>query len=140
MKRFAFALLFIALPAVCAAQDAQTPARAKLSDQRICAEQAQKRFNEYVQYLPKQGKDSILVSVNHFDPKLNVCYVALSNSFPDGGSFGRIISVSDAFEGTLLASFINGVECSVAEEVCHSDHEFRVLVRQKFGISLFGAK
>ena len=127
---------------------AQTPTpRASLSDQRLCADQAQKKgFNEYLQSLPeKDRRDSIITSLNHFDPKLTVCYVALHNFFNDGDATGEMMDVSDAFEGTLHASFAGRMNakyeaevtiCDVDDEKCHSAQEFRELVRKKFGISL----
>ena len=120
--------------------------RANLADQRMCAVQAQKRFDEYVNSVPPKDRAGSTITVtNHFDPKLRVCYVAIHNYFPDEGGLGEMMDVSDAFENTLVGSFMGTVSsaqkvtvfnCIVADVDCHSAQEFRQAVRQKLGMSL----
>jgi hypothetical protein len=81
---------------------------AHLSQQKMCDEQAHKRWQE-----SPHGGDSFLIDkyTSHFDPKTNICYVrtlTVQRGTDDNGKAfsSTSISVEDAFERRDFASLI----------------------------------
>jgi hypothetical protein len=131
-----------------AAASPEESAHAPLSQQKQCADQAKRAFDE--SYNPvKDGMNYEFTS--HFDSKANICYILVHAG---GVSFGNPASndlVFDAYEGRGYASYvwinttkkkyweIAPTECSVKprnnEEIfCHSQDEFDSLIDKYFGI------
>jgi hypothetical protein len=129
-------------------EDASQPRLATLSQQKMCAEQADKQFNIYG--APETG-DTATDYVSHYDARANVCYMMIHHG---GMSFGNArvsYVVFDAFENRDFANYIwinSGkknawevapAECDVKprgqqEITCKSSEEFDSLVEKYFGI------
>lgn len=129
-------------------QQTSTPqARAAtLAQQKMCAEQARKKFHEDN---PKPNDYTVYTS--HFDPAANVCYVMVSIIATEKGGISVSDVVYDAFEGRVYGNYVwinpqgkKGSEvapmlCSVKprgqEEItCKSSQQFDDLVEKKFGV------
>jgi hypothetical protein len=144
---------------------AQEPRLATLAQQKMCADQARKAFNESDASKPINDKKFRRVSpaeyTSHYDAKANVCYIMVheSNILDDakGNANSKIISISkivyDAFEGRVYANYlwmsekgkkfweVAPMECNVKprgqdEITCKSSEEFDRLVDKHFGIGL----
>jgi hypothetical protein len=109
--------------------------QASISDQRMCAEQAEKTFKTW----PDQEH---LGSTNHYNPIQKVCYLETTSRTHTGKVFDYGHEVVDAFEGREYASFMSSgdrvMACFVQPRgqgkiVCHSSDEFDSLVLQDFG-------
>jgi len=134
---------------------AQEPRLATLPQQKMCADQARKFFDDLVDL--KSSKtliDPLLASyVDHYDAKANICYVAIIRNDPDDHRQKMTYStvVFDAFEGTSYADYTQlsdkisaGIEvkpplCSVkprgrSEIICKSEDEFDGLIERYFGL------
>jgi hypothetical protein len=127
-------------------EDASQPRLATLSQQKMCAEQADKQFNIYG--TPESG-DTATEYVSHYDARANVCYMMIHRA---GVSFGNTrisYMVFDAFENRDYATYWwssdkNNVDvapsrCDVKprgqpEITCKSSEEFNSLVEKYFGI------
>lgn len=98
--------------------------------QERCAKQAREAFLNL-----GWGKYESAAFENHFNQKLNKCFVQIENS----DVMGTWKTVSDAFEGKVYAVLgLHGDEvkkCSVTllsgeERICRSSDEFDALVKQ----------
>lgn len=135
--------LIILLLTVLAAVGQVKPRHATLSQQKMCAEQAAKRFKE-------DYKGATAEFTSHYDAKMNVCYM-LVHHYPEGASLGWSEEVFDAFEGRQYAYVlwlpkankkyweVPPVECSIKpirdeKRLCHSVDEFTALIEKYFGI------
>lgn len=105
----AFTLTLFSFFAVSVVQG-QEPRLATLSQQKLCADQAKRAFEESDASKPaKVEKMSRMVPAeytSHYDAKANVCYIMVreSNIFehPDGQTFSNSMLVYDAFDGPRL--------------------------------------
>jgi len=111
--------------------------RATLEQQKMCADQAKKAFNERREDLGFQFFSS------HYDPTANICYVLHTKQ--SSGSF-LVISVYDAFEGRSYGEFyrldkenFDNPTCYVKPRKdkigCKTEDEFRKLVEKHFGVA-----
>ncbi len=103
---------------------------ASLDLQERCAKQAHEEFLN-LGWKKHEGA----VFANHYNQKLNKCFMQVENS----DVMGTWTTVSDAFEGKVYAVLgLHGDQikkCSVTlpsgeEKICHSSDEFDALVKQ----------
>src|ERR1035438_6326439 len=89
------------------AQPLFTPIAATLAQQKMCEEQAAKR------YLEDKNRDDFGLNkknppiesyTSHFDPSVNVCYVRINST--TGNPSGGTDVVYDAFGGRVFATYI----------------------------------
>lgn len=114
---------------------------AKLADQKLCAEGAEKSFAQ------EQMGTSRNTYTNHYDPVARVCYVETTTVFiissaPFRSSFSHV--VYDAFEGRVYGNFDSTSDreepsmCDITprnqpEIKCESREEFDRLALKYFG-------
>lgn len=149
-------LIWIVLTVTAPATLAQKPRLATLAQQKMCADQAKKFFNDSP--LKKSPPKPTLVLfpasyVDHYDAKANVCYIAVSTiESADGKIIDYSTAVFDAFENTAYADYnttsdrIKGgadakppLICTVEprdqpEITCKSELEFNALIKKYFGL------
>jgi hypothetical protein len=112
---------------------------ATLSEQKMCADQAEKSFQDSA-----DAKNSTYT--NHYDPTVGVCYIEVTTRDQVGRSFSYGLMVYDAFEGRIYARYLDSSgfgsstiqECSVTprgqpEIQCRAREEFNGLVLRHFG-------
>jgi hypothetical protein len=123
-----------------------TPHIATLAEQKMCDEQALKRFHEYT-----EKNEKFATYTSHYDPSVNVCYVRVNrvtaDKFPMDNS-----NVFDAFEGRMYASYmwmnpqgkkyweVSPSDCEINipgkdKIVCKSSDEFSELTEKYFGVA-----
>ena len=116
---------------------------ATLAQQKICADQAEKNFNDS----SFSGKDEGGTYTNHFDPESGVCYMEVTirrMSIDNNFQFSDIIL--DAFENrtygelTTFSKDRKPVACSVkprgqSEIICESKENFDALALKYFGVA-----
>ena len=126
------------------AQPLFTPEAASLAQQKMCDEQAGKKFRE-------NGPGTYDSYTSHYDPTVNVCYVRV-DSLP-AGKFPVISDVVyDAFGGRIYANFmwINSrnkpafevapSQCEIhipgrPDQACKTAEEFDELTEKYFGVA-----
>lgn len=126
------------------AQPLFTPVAASLPQQKMCDEQAAKKFTE-------NGHGTLDTYTSHYDPTENVCYIRVNST--SAKKFPLITDVVyDAFGGRIYASYmwINSqnkkyweVAPSTCEihipgkpvEKCSSAEEFNELTEKYFGVT-----
>jgi hypothetical protein len=132
------------------AQPLFTPVAATLAQQRMCDEQAGKRFHDDdTDNLPK-SKDLISSYTSHYDPDVNVCYIRIHSI---GGKPAMVSDVVyDAFGGRIYANYmwinsqnkkyweVSPSMCEIhiprkPDETCKSDKEFDELTEKYFGVT-----
>lgn len=139
---------FSLLPPVSTAQQTH----ASLSEQKTCADQAKKFFNE-TDYSDNSKHPVKNEFTSHYDATSKVCYVRIDYNHLDSGT--KVLSVGsyvfDAFEGRNFASYIwfsdpkkkywevKPMECWVkpikgSKTECKSTEEFEELVDRFFGL------
>jgi len=116
---------------------------ATLSEQKMCADQAEKMYRE-----SSEVSDSTYT--NHYDPTDGVCYIELTTRQRLGQVFSFHLMVLDAFEGRIYGEYGDHLtldnrpadpkldECSVKprgqpEAKCGSLDEFNQLALRHFG-------
>ena len=118
--------------------------RANLELQEKCAKQAYEAFkiNGYEQ-------DKMAGFTNHYNEKLNRCFVEIENTSVNSGTISTYKSVSDAFEGKGYGSYglhtdkkkkyweVPPFECKVTlpsgeEQICRSSDEFDALIKNNY--------
>lgn len=123
---------------------------ATLAEQKMCDEQATKKFREDN---PKREPNSNDMTNyrSHYDPKANICYIRVDSTIADKNSISNLVMIYDAFEGRGYGSYtwinnqhkkyweVSPVECSVQplgkqEIKCSSIEEFNRLAETHFGI------
>lgn len=116
------------------------PRTATLAQQKMCDEQAGKKF---VEYTAQKDRDRSSY-MSHYDPAVNVCYVRIETSSVVKGSAFYIADVYDAFEGRTFASYAGGKPPPLLCEVdlpgkdtlrCASFDEFNQLTETYFGMT-----
>jgi hypothetical protein len=128
-------------------------ARPTLTQQKLCAEQAKKAFDEGQQQARQLGGDSPISDyTSHFDPQKNVCYVRVSAVTASKRGVTNSVVVYDAFERRIFANFlwvnysqkkyweVKPSECEVHPPQlstihCQSSDEFNDLVEKWFGVA-----
>jgi len=137
-------ILFLFITTSCYPQE---PRQATLAQQKVCADQARKFFLD-----PHMAHEGWTEYTNHYDQKLNVCYVMIRvDSYLDkkhSEQFHAIaLMVFDAFEGVQRAWMQRDAlgpdqkphACQVKplgqkEIYCKTEDEFDALVMKHFGI------
>ena len=134
------------------AQPLFTPVVASLAQQKMCDEQAGKKFreNDGSDDIPK-SRSTISSYTSHYDPTVNVCYIRVNSTSAE--KFPTVVDVVyDAFGGRVYANYmwINSQnkkywevppsKCEIyvpgkATEACHSDSEFDELTEKYFGVT-----
>ena len=114
---------------------------ANLESQKKCADQAAVAFRE-----SGFAKKSMAGYVNHYQQKLNKCFVHISNTDFENNVLVVYQNVSDAFESKLYGEYmwrnperkkyseVKPILCTVTllsgeEKLCHSQEEFNELVK-----------
>ncbi len=134
------------------AQPLFTPVAASLAQQKMCDEQAGKKFreNESVDNIPKNSANTGSYT-SHYDPTVNVCYVRV-NSTSVGKIPVTVAVVYDAFGGRVFANYIwinshnkqySDVSPSTCEvhipgrpdETCKTEAEFDEMTEKYFGVA-----
>lgn len=127
-----------------------TPEAATLAQQKMCDEQAGKKFHEDERTALHVGEKPLYSYTSHYDPMVNVCYVRVHSY----GGTPLMVSdvVYDAFGGRVYASYIwinsqnkkywevSPSECDIdipgkLEEKCTTDTEFDELTEKYFGVT-----
>lgn len=112
-----------------------TPEAATLAQQKMCDEQAAKRFNEN-----KHG--AIDSYTSHYEPTVNVCYVRIHSILEAPVVISNV--VYDAFGGRLYANYSlvqpGIVTCEIhipdkPVEKCKSAEDFDALAEKYFGVT-----
>jgi hypothetical protein len=115
-----------------------TPEAASLEQQKMCSEQAAKRFREQT-----GGNITISHDISRYDPSVNVCYVRVYYASGDT----VVDTVYDAFGGRVYASYgLTGSHVDVPTmckifipgkpvQFCKSTSEFNELVERYFGVT-----
>jgi hypothetical protein len=115
-------------------------ASATAAQQKMCAEQAQKKFNEAPEYTAFGAVGRYYVS--HYDASTNVCYMMIHVTISRASGWMDDFRVTDAFERRDYADFSGHLgeqpnECFVTGHgmrSCESKYEFLELVDKCFGI------
>jgi hypothetical protein len=124
---------------------------ASLSQQKQCADQSKRAFDEYVASV-KNSKDGMGYEfTSHFDQKNNICYILVHGGPMMNRKPAFSYLVFDAYEGRQYADYfwmntekkkyweVSPLVCNVqprnAEQIfCQSDEEFASLIEKNFGI------
>ena len=129
------------------------PEAATLAQQKMCAEQAEKRY-QADRYGDFEKKDDLPLTsyTNHYDPAVNVCYVRI-DSFGGAAGLGSVSSiVYDAFGGRVYATYmwsnplkkkyweVSPSECQIdipgkPQEKCASEDDFDERTEKYFGVT-----
>ena len=119
--------------------------RDTLELQSKCAKQAQEEFNS-----EGWSKDALAGFTNHYNAKLNKCFIQVDSTDPKTAGDGTIFTsttVSDAFVGKVYGEYnwksdkvkkyweVAPFMCKVTspsgqETFCHSDDEFKTAMKQ----------
>jgi hypothetical protein len=145
----------LALLALASGAWAQGRRPTTLAQQKMCADQAKKFFDDLVAPKPSKAPiDPLRASyVDHYDAKANICYVAIvrNDTFDRNQKITYSTDVFDAFEGTSYATYTqlsdnirSGIEvkpplCYVeprrhSQIICKSEDEFDGLIEEYFGL------
>ncbi len=128
------------------------PVTASLAQQKMCDEQAGKKFreNQSTDNIPK-SKTIITSYTSHYDPAVNVCYIRVTSTSAD--KFPIITDVVyDAFGGRIYANYlwinsqnkkaweVSPATCEIhipgrPDETCKSSEEFDELTEKYFGVA-----
>jgi hypothetical protein len=124
-----------------------TPHNATLAEQKMCDEQALKRFHEYT-----EKNEKYATYTSHYDPSVNVCYVRVNRLTVEKGVPMTSSTVVDAFEGRGYANYIwinsqkkqayevAPMDCEInlpGKDAlhCKSSEEFDELTEKYFGVA-----
>ena len=123
----------------------ETREKTSLSQQKMCAEQAEKNFNDSSFSDDKSSLGNTYTS--HFDPVTSVCYMEVTTrNMLLGNNFQYYHLVLDAFENRVYGQFnsfssdVQVGECSIKplgqpEITCKSSEEFNELTLKYFGVT-----
>ena len=121
-----------------------TPVAATLAQQKMCDEQAAKKFSE-------NGHGKYDTYTSHYDPTVNVCYIRVDSISAE--KFPVVTDVVyDAFGGRVYANYIwinsqnkkywevSPSTCEIRilgkpDEICKTDAEFDELTEKYFGVA-----
>jgi len=119
------------------------PRQATLAQQKMCADQAKKFYNE-----PDFKSKDFTEYTSHYDPRMNVCYVMIRSDLHIG-KHSVAFQIFDAFEGTERAHMQMQVEGPISEQqpyacsvkpigqkeiYCKTEEEFDNLIKKHFGM------
>jgi hypothetical protein len=121
-----------------------TPEAASLAQQKMCDEQATKKFNAN-----KHGPLDSYTS--HYDPTVNVCYIRVDSLSAEKFPMDTTV-VYDAFGGRVYANYVwinsqnkkawevSPSACEIhipgkPDEICKTDTEFDELTEKYFGVT-----
>lgn len=124
------------------AQPVFTPEAASLAQQKMCDEQAAKKFREYT-----GGSTTLSKYTSRYDPSVNVCYIRVY--YVGGNPVTVEDTVYDAFGGRVYAAYgwIDSpgdgpriTACKILipdkpDQLCKSITEFNELVERYFGVA-----
>lgn len=124
------------------------PRAASLAEQKMCDDQARKRFREDSDGITPFNRQHMVVSEfhSHYDPAVNVCYLRIDRTFYYEKYNLNASVVFDAFEEHWYASYLStepdktqDFTCSVtlpgkAPIICRSRDDFNGLVGKYFGL------
>jgi hypothetical protein len=150
MNKAAFVIVILTLALGQSSRAQQV--HASLADQKVCAEQAKKFFNE-TDYSDNSKKPIKNEYTSHYDAAAKVCYVRIDFNIYDAKTKKLTASsyVFDAFEGRNFAEYVwfsdpvkkywevKPFSCSVkpmnGEKLfCNSTEEFEKMVDRYFGL------
>jgi hypothetical protein len=121
-----------------------TPVAASLAQQKMCDEQAAKKFRE-------NGHGDLDSYTSHYDPTVNVCYIRVH--VVAGNPINVTDVVYDAFGGRVYAEYSSWINsqnkayrefsptiCTIhipgkPDETCKTDAEFNELTEKYFGVT-----
>jgi hypothetical protein len=145
-------ILSVLLLSFAVSQTAGQQAHSSLSDQKMCADQAKKFFND-TDFADNSKHPLKNEFTSHYDASKKVCYVRIdySTRTPDMKEVMVSSYVWDAFEGRNVASYnwisqtgkkyweVKPIECSVkpagGEKIyCKTTQEFEDAVEKYFGL------
>lgn len=127
------------------AQPLFTPEVASLAQQKMCDEQAAKKFGE-------NGHGKYDTYTSHYDPTVNVCYIRVHSISAE--KFPMVTDVVyDAFGGRVYANYmwinshnkkyweVSPSTCEIhipdkPDETCKTDTEFDELTEKYFGVTM----
>ena len=81
--------------------------------QAKCSQQARLAFSE-----SGLGKKAMAGYVNHYNPKLNICFVVFSSTETAGKDLTTYRVLYDAFEGKQYAEYFGGITRDAKPNVC----------------------
>jgi hypothetical protein len=125
------------------AQPLFKPEAASLAQQKMCDEQASKKFTE-------NKHDTLDSYTSHYDPSVNVCYIRVDTV--TGKPLAVTAVVYDAFGGRVYANYawinsqnkkyweVSPMTCEIhipgkPDENCKTDAEFDALTEKYFGVA-----
>ena len=126
------------------AQPLFKPEAASLAQQKMCDEQAAKKFSE-------NGHGKYDSYTSHYDPTVNVCYIRVNSISADKFPIVSTV-VYDAFGGRIYADYmwinsrnekyweVQSSKCEIhipgkPDEICKTDAEFDELTEKYFGVT-----
>ena len=135
------------------AQPLFTPLAATLAQQKMCDEQAAKRFREDENrddFHENKKNPPISDYTSHYEPSVNVCYVRIHSMYANPAMVSD--AVYDAFGGRVYANYVwvssqgqkyaelSPSECGIyipgkADETCKTAKEFNDLTEKYFGVT-----
>jgi hypothetical protein len=133
------------------AQPLFKPEAATLAQQKMCDDQAAKKFHDNESTSLHVGDKPLYSYTSHYDPTVNICYVRV-HTF--GGTPPSVSDVVyDAFGGRVYASYfwinsqnkkyweVSPTECDInipgkPEQKCTTDTEFDELTEKYFGVTI----
>jgi len=132
-----------------------TPEAATLAQQKMCDEQAAKRFNEDKssdEFREERRRNPPVTAdyTSHYDSEVNVCYVRLHSVYANPPIVSAV--VYDAFGGRIFATYswinsqgkkfweVSPTECKIdipgkSQETCTSSETFDKLTEKYFGVT-----
>jgi hypothetical protein len=128
-------------------QVSSSPQRPFLADQKMCDEQAAKRFHEYT-----ERDETLATYTSHYDPSLKICYVRVNHVTTVNKAPLTSSTIFDAFEGRVYADYrwynpqgkqfyeVAPSSCEIdlpgkPQITCKSAEEFKNLAEQYFSIA-----
>jgi hypothetical protein len=128
MRLLSVIILLTALLVTSAA--AQSQSRKEIYElQEQCGKSAAEMFDRD---FPKEDRKGFVTFENHYNVRLNKCFMLEENTLTtrDQGKTYRekLLTLADVQDNKLYGSF-SSLNCDVQETKCHSEQEFRALVR-----------
>lgn len=142
-------LLICATGAVAQAQGQETASRAQarrpatLAQQKICADEVHKVDRE--QEGDKPDPNAIHYVTAHYNVAQNICYMTSVTTYTEKGQVTSMITITDAFEGTLRGTFMKNLSqagkayCELtppnADKIeCSDEDEYRKGAGRLYGV------
>jgi hypothetical protein len=82
---------------------------------------------------PKEDRKGLETYENHYNVRLNKCFILEENTLMTPGKGNKVykeklLTLADVQDNKIYGSF-SSLNCDVQETKCHSEQEFRALVR-----------